>query len=177
MSIRRSVISTTATALLLLATAPLLAVRGNDADRKSKNGQATGDVAGVHVTVDYGRPLVGGRELWGALVPYDKVWRTGADEATTITFDKNVTIEGKALAAGTYALFTIPGRDRWTVIFNRTAQQWGAFKYDATQDALRVEVTPAKHDPVDALTFEVRGSEVVMTWGTVAVAFRVGAGG
>lgn len=164
-------------AIFVLAAAPLLAARGDDSQRKSKNGRATGEIAGVKIAIDYGRPVAAGREIWGALVPYDKVWRTGADEATTISFDKNVVIEGKPLAAGTYSLFTIPGRERWTVIFNKTAEQWGAYKYDAAQDALRVEVAPAAHEAVDTLTFAVTGTKIVLTWGTVAVEFRVAAGG
>ena len=163
-------------AAILFAAAPLLAARGDDATRKSKNGHAEGEIAGVHVAIDYGRPAVGGRELWGALVPYDKVWRTGADEATTISFDKNVTIEGEPLAAGTYALFTIPGSDGWTVIFNKTAEQWGAFKYDATQDALRVTVKPETTAPVEALEFVLEPSRVVLRWEKVAVGFTVAAG-
>lgn len=164
-------------AILVLVAAPLLAVRGDDSQRKSKNGHTEGEIAGVKIVIDYGRPVAGERAIWGALVPYDKVWRTGADEATTISFDKNVVVEGKPLAAGTYALFTIPGRERWTVIFNKTAEQWGAYKYDAAEDALRVEVAPAAHEPVDPLTFAVNGQKVVLTWGTVAVELRVAAGG
>jgi len=166
-----------AVALALVVAAPVLAQRGDDAKRKSKNGHAEGDIAGVHVVIDYGRPSVGGRQIWGALVPYGQVWRTGADEATTISFDKDVTIEGQPLAAGTYGLFTIPTAGKWTVIFNKTANQWGAFKYDAGQDALRVEVSPAAHEAVEQLTFAVSESKVVLTWEQLAVEFRVAAGG
>ena len=85
-----------------------------------------------------------GRPIWGQLVPYGQVWRSGANEATTITFDQPVMVEGQPLAAGTYSLFTIPTEKQWTMIFNKTAKQWGAFKYDDKQDALRVTVTPQK---------------------------------
>lgn len=154
---------------------PALAQRGDDATRASKSGKAAGSIGGVTVTVEYGRPNVKGRAVWGGLVPYGKVWRTGADEATTIAFDKNVTVEGKPLAAGTYALFTIPGEKAWTVVFNKTAQQWGAFKYDSAQDALRVEVEPRPHAVTETLTFEIAGDEVVLRWEKLAVAFRVAA--
>jgi len=167
----------TVVSLTLLLAAPLAAQRGDDADRKSKNGHVEGEIAGVHVAIDYGRPLVNGRQIWGALVPYGQVWRTGANEATTISFDRDVTVEGRALAAGTYALFTIPTQDRWTVIFNKTATQWGAFKYDSGQDALRVEVAPAAHEPTEALTFSLTDSQVVLTWEELAVAFRVAVAG
>jgi Protein of unknown function (DUF2911) len=161
-------------ALLGLAFAlPAVAQRGDDAKRKSKNGRAEGTIAGVEVQVEYGRPSVNGRAVWGKLVPYGKVWRTGADEATTITFAKDVRVEGQPLAAGTYSLFTVPGEKEWQVVFNKTARQWGAFEYDAGQDALRVTVTPETGDHVEALEFAVAGDQVVLRWEKLRVAFRV----
>ena len=160
-------------ALPLVAPAARAAERGDDSQRKSKNGRTEGTVAGVQVRLDYGRPAVQGRAIFGALVPYGKVWRTGADEATTITFGRDVAIEGQRLAAGTYALFTIPGADEWTVIFNRTAQQWGAFKYQEAEDALRVKVKPGTTEAVEQLDFVLDGDRVVLRWEKVAVGFRV----
>lgn len=163
-----------ASALLALAlAAPAAAQRGDDAARKSKNGRTEATIAGVAVVVEYGRPMVNGREIWGKLVPYGRVWRTGADEATTITFSKDVTVEGQRLAAGTYSLFTIPGESEWTVIFNRTARQWGAYEYDAGADALRVTVTPESGEHVEALDFVVEGERVVVRWEKARVGFRV----
>jgi hypothetical protein len=155
--------------ILVVAALPTFAQRGDDAERASKNGQASGTIDGVEVTVDYGRPNVKGREIWGGLVPYGKVWRTGADEATTITLSGDVTVEGKALPAGKYAVFTIPEKDKWTVIFNKTAKQWGAFKYDSGQDALRVTVAPKKADFVESMDFEIDGPSVVLRWDELAV--------
>ncbi|MGB5880334.1 MAG: DUF2911 domain-containing protein [Thermoanaerobaculia bacterium] len=155
--------------ILGVAALPSFAQRGDDAERASKNGQAAGTIDGVEVTVEYGRPNVKGREIWGGLVPYGKVWRTGADEATTITLSGDVTVEGKALPAGKYAVFTIPNEDKWTVIFNKTAKQWGAFKYDSGQDALRVTVAPKKADFVESLDFEIDGPAVVLRWDKLAV--------
>ena len=171
---RASVLAMTMALVLAL---PLLAQRGDDAKRKSKNGKTEGKAGGAAVVVEYGRPNVGGRAIWGALVPYGQVWRTGADEATTISFDRDVTIEGQKLAKGTYALFTIPSEKSWTVIFNRTAQQWGAFDYDVKQDALRVTVTPKSGETVEALDFVIEGDAVVMRWEKVAVPFKVAAAG
>ncbi len=85
----------------LVTTGPSLAQRGDDSDRVSKNGAASGTIDGVDVSLEYGRPNVNGREVWGGLVPYGQVWRTGANEATTITFSSDVTIEGEAGPAGT----------------------------------------------------------------------------
>ena len=138
------------------------AARGDDKERKSKNGKAEGTAGGVKVVVEYGRPNVAGRKIFGALVPYGQIWRTGADEATTIAFDKNVTIEGKALAAGRYALFLIPGESEWTVVFNKVAEQWGAFKHDPASDAVRVTVKPAAHAMVETLKYVVDGDRVEM---------------
>lgn len=158
---------------LALAAAPTLAQRGDDANRLSKNGRTEGTLDGVEVTIEYGRPQVKGRVLWGGLVPYDKVWRTGADEATTIAFGGPVLVEGQPLPAGTYSLFTVPGESEWTVIFNQVASQWGSFNYDAGQDALRVTVEPRAGEHVEALEFQVEGSEVVLRWGELAVPVQV----
>ena len=94
------------------------------------------------ITIDYSRPGVKGRTIWGGLVPYNAVWRAGANEATKITFNSDVKINGKKLKAGSYGFFTIPTKDKWTIIFNKVADQWGAFEYNDVEDALRVEVTP-----------------------------------
>lgn len=148
--------------------------RGDDADRKSKNGETTATIDGVDVKITYGRPKVRGRTIWGDLVPYDAVWRAGADEATTITFSGDVTIEGQPLPAGTYSLFTIPTQETWTVIFNKVANQWGAYDYDDSQDALRVQVQPTTGDHVEELTYSVEGNAVVLAWEELRVPFEVG---
>ncbi len=96
------------------------------------------------VSIVYSRPSVKGRVIFGDLVPYDKLWRTGANMATKITFSEDVKIEGKELAAGTYSFFTIPGESEWTLIFNTVADQPGASQYDETKDALRVTVKSDK---------------------------------
>jgi hypothetical protein len=94
------------------------------------------------VVISYSSPGVKGRKIWGGLVPYDKAWRAGANEATKITFGSDVWIEGKKLSAGSYGLFVIPREKEWTIIFNKIADQWGAFEYNESQDALRVNVSP-----------------------------------
>jgi hypothetical protein len=168
----RAMIPLVFTALLVTAALPAVAQRGDDADRASKNGKVEGTIDGVTVTLEYGRPNVKGRTIWGGLVPYGKVWRTGADEATTITFSADVEIGGEKLAAGTYSLYTLPGEDEWTVIFNKVADQWGT-RYDAGQDALRVTATPKAVDHVEEMDFEVVESWVVLRWEKLAVPFEV----
>ncbi|MDR3665784.1 MAG: DUF2911 domain-containing protein [Ignavibacteriaceae bacterium] len=97
------------------------------------------------VNVSYSRPGVKNRKIWGELVPYNKVWRAGADEATKITFSTDVMIEGKKLPAGAYSFFAIPGENEWTLIFNKVADQWGAFTYNEAEDALRIKVKPVSN--------------------------------
>jgi len=98
------------------------------------------------IRIEYSRPGVKGRKIWGGLVPYDVVWRAGANEATKITFATDVKINGKKLKAGSYGFFAIPTSKNWTLIFNKIADQWGAFEYNDVEDALRIEVTPEKDD-------------------------------
>jgi hypothetical protein len=165
----KSCLFSSAMIVLLLGIVPAVAERGDDADRASKNGKSEGSIEGVEVTLEYGRPNVKSRVIWGGLVPYEKVWRTGANEATTISISKDVMVEGKELAAGKYGLFTIPGEAEWTVIFNKVPEQWGAMKYDEAEDALRVTVKPEAADFVESMEFEVEGSEVVLRWEKLAV--------
>jgi len=163
--------------LLLAAALPAWGERGDDTDRPSKNGKAEGTIDGVEVTVEYGRPKVKDREIWGGLVPYGKVWRTGANEATTITFSQDVKVEGQMLAAGTYGLFAIPSESEWTIAFNSVAQQWGAFDYDKSKDVLRVTVKPQASEHVEEMTFEVGNGAVTLGWEKLAVSFSVAAEG
>jgi hypothetical protein len=100
----------------------------------------------TNITIDYGRPGVKGRTIWGNLVPFNAVWRAGANEATKISFSTDVKIDGKKLKGGNYSFFAIPGQKTWTLIFNKVADQWGAFEYNDVEDALRVEVTPMQNN-------------------------------
>ena len=143
---------------------------------------ATAKIGAADVTIKYSSPSVKGRKVWGELVPYGKVWRTGANEATTITFSKDVTIEGQPLKAGTYALFTVPAEKEWTIVFNKTAKQWGAFKYEEAQDALRVKVKPTttvtmnERLKIDVTPKGKNAGVVTIMWENIAVPFNVKAG-
>lgn len=106
------------------------------------------------VEIVYARPGAKGRVMLGKVEPYGKVWRTGANNATTLTFSTAVKLGGKDIPAGKYALFTIPTENDWTVIINKGAAQWGAFTYDEGADLVRFTVTPVKlTEPVE--TFEI----------------------
>jgi len=97
----------------------------------------------TEVEIQYGSPAVNDRPIWGALVPYNKVWRAGANSATTVEFKSPVTIGGKTLDSGKYAFFIIPKEnDTWTAIFNKVSKQWGAFRYNEEEDALRLDIRP-----------------------------------
>ena len=114
--------------------------------RISPKAEVEQTVGFTKITIDYSRPGVKGRKIWGGLVPYNVVWRAGANEATKITFASDVKINGKKLKAGSYSFFTIPTTKNWTLIFNKVADQWGAFEYNDVEDALRIEVTSEKEN-------------------------------
>jgi hypothetical protein len=132
----------------------------------------------VNIIIDYSQPAVNGRNIFGDIVPYGEIWRTGANEATTITFDKDVVVEGKNLLAGTYALFTIPDEKEWTIIFNRKANQWGAFEYKEADDALRVSVKPVQEKEVtERVTFSMNETgQIIMQWDRTKVSFQLSKG-
>jgi hypothetical protein len=121
---------------------------------QSPAGKVSQVIGLTDVTVSFGRPGVKGRTIWGDLVPYEEVWRAGANENTTISFQNDVKVEGKPLAAGIYGLHTIPHKDHWTVIFSHNSTSWGSFTYDAREDALRVETTPVAAPFREWLTYE-----------------------
>ena len=130
------------------------------------------------VTIAYHRPGVKGRKIWGELVPYGQVWRAGANDATTITFAEDVTIEEQPLRAGTYSLFAIPGEKDWTLVFNRESKQWGAFDYREAKDALRVRVAARPGPPEEWLSYRFRdltlnSAVAVLSWEKVEVSFVI----
>ncbi|MBX0333943.1 DUF2911 domain-containing protein [Pontibacter sp. HSC-14F20] len=134
---------------------------------------ATGKVGNTTITINYSSPSVKGRTIWGELVPYGKVWRAGANEATTITTDQDVMVEGKKLSAGTYSFYTIPGEDEWTIIFNKTNKQWGT-QYDEKQDALRVMAKPRKASSMsERLVYDVTKDGIVLRWENLEVPVKV----
>jgi hypothetical protein len=163
--------------LLFIATACVL-ILGLDStapaqQRKSPHESTSLEVGGHKITITYGRPYLHGRKMIGDHEPYGKVWRTGADEATTLETNADLDINGLKVPKGTYALFTIPKPDAWTLIVNKTAKQWGAFNYKESDDLGRVEmaVTHREH-PMEQFTITLKsdGSNTVgltMEWENV----------
>ncbi|MGN6182099.1 MAG: DUF2911 domain-containing protein [Thermoanaerobaculia bacterium] len=162
-------------ALLLVATTAVAQTR---TPRPSPGAKLTQTVGVTDITINYSRPGVKGRTIWGDLVPYDKVWRTGANEATTISFSDDVWINGQKLTKGMYSLHTIPTKGDWTIIFNSVADQWGSYSYDESKDALRVTTTPSAADFREWMMFEspemtTDTAKVVLRWEKIAVPFTV----
>jgi hypothetical protein len=169
------------TAVCFLFLALLLGLQAQqNGNRPSPSASAEASLGDLTVLIDYNAPSVRGRTIWGVLVPYNRVWRTGANEATTFEVSKDVLVEGQPLPAGQYALFTIPGEDEWTIILNKEAKQWGAYNYKAEQDALRVTATPAEASEfTEKMTFLIDVAEdeqsaaVTFKWEKLMVTFSV----
>jgi hypothetical protein len=162
--------------LLILICASLTTMVESQAQDKPLSPKETvkGKIDGVDTEIVYCRPSARGRKMIGEKEPYGQVWRTGANAATTIEFDKPVKIEGKSLPAGKYALFTIPNENEWTIIINKDYNQQGAYNYDEKKDVLRVNVKPKKIDEfVETFTIVPEKDRVTMKWENVEVAFMV----
>ena len=145
---------------------------------KSQPGAVVQHVANTEITLTYSRPVARGRQLFGALVPYDEVWNPGADQATAINFSRNVEIDGQPLPAGKYSIWAIPRPDQWTIIFSRAADVFHIPYPGEDSDALRVNVRPERSTHVETLTFEfpvVDGKDAVLRlhWGDVMVSMAV----
>jgi hypothetical protein len=161
-------------ALLLVALLP-----AQSPVKPSQHGSVSQDVAGTTFTIEYDRPVARGRDLFGALVPYDRVWCPGANTCTTLTVSTDVTIEGKTLPAGTYTVWAKPGASTWSIIFN-TAHPTFHTQHArvADRDFLTVDVTPRTASHMETLAFyfaavDGHHTELVLHWGTVAVPLSI----
>jgi len=140
----------------------------------SPSATVEGKIGAANVKIVYCQPSARGRKMLGGKEPFGQVWRTGANEATTIEFDKPVKLEGKDVPAGKYSLFTIPGEGEWTIILNKEPNQWGAYKYNEKEDLLRVKVKPTKAPSfVETFNIALGKDEVQLKWENTAVAFKV----
>lgn len=159
-------------ALLILSSAITVACA-----QKSPRQEAHGMTDGIHITVDYGAPSVKARSIYGDLVPYDAVWRAGANENTTVNFDKDVKIAGKSLPAGKYGFFLIPSsKGDWTAIFSKKNDAWGSNGYDEANDALRVMVKPEMTEKVqEQLQFKVIDKGIHFAWDKTSLTIPVSA--
>lgn len=149
-----------------------------DIPRPSPKASVSQMIGVNNISVTYGRPSVKGRKIIGGLVPYDKVWRAGANEATTISFEHSVIFEGNPIIKGTYGLFMIPNENHWTIILNKEAKQWGAYNYNTAHDILRIKITPVKSSFTEQCTYafhKVTKSEatLVLSWENTSIPMKI----
>nr|WP_315034018.1 DUF2911 domain-containing protein [uncultured Chryseobacterium sp.] len=162
----------------VLFAATMLSVNAFAQDTKksaSPPATATGKIKEANITIAYSSPSVKGRTIWGGLEAYNKVWRAGANEATTFETDKDITVQGKKLPAGKYSFFLIPKESgTWTAIFNKEPKQWGAYKYEEAKDALRVDVkTKALPATQEALVYKINNNGFTMDWDKISVPVEI----
>ena len=161
--------------LFALLVTTLLWSQEDKSKRASPPATATGTVNGATITIDYSSPAVKGRKIWGGLVPYDKVWRAGANEATLFATSKDIMVEGKKLPAGKYSLYAIPGEKNWVIIFNSKTGQWGVKDDESTteepaNDVLRVTVKPEKSSSFnERMKFVIDGKGFALEWENLRV--------
>ncbi len=146
--------------------------------RISPKAEVMQTVGFTDIKIIYSRPGVKNRTIWGKLVPFDAVWRAGANEATKFIFSTDVYVEGKLLRKGAYSFFAIPGKKDWTLIFNKVADQWGAFEYNETQDALRLKVKPEKGNWQEWLAYTITKTSdtsaiIKLEWEKLRIPFKV----
>ena len=146
--------------------------------RLSPQAMVTQTVGITEIEITYCRPGVKGRIIWGELVPYDKIWRTGANEATTISFSTDVMVNGNKLVKGKYSLFTIPTQTEWTVIFNKQPDIWGIGNYKEEEDALRIKVKPEAAEFKERMmfyfgNFKENSVDIILHWEKLKVSFNV----
>ncbi len=163
-------------ALFALALTAFVGFAAIAQEKASPAKKAEGTVGDAKITISYSSPAVKGRVIWGDLVPMGQVWRAGADDATTFTTSKDISIQGQKLAAGTYSFFIIPGETESTMIFNKVAKQWGAYTYDAKEDALRVSVPSQQTSTLEErLVYEVKPDGFEIRWEYGKAAAKIGA--
>ena len=151
-------------AILFLALGMTAFVNAQDKPA-SPPATATGKINGAGITINYSSPFVKGREIWGGLVPFNEVWRAGANNATTFETSKDITVEGAKLPAGKYSFFVIPTKTDCTIIFNKVPGQWGAYKYEESQDQLRVKVKQQVSSTfTESLVYKINKDNVTLSW-------------
>ena len=135
---------------------------------------ATGKINSATISITYSSPSVKGRKIWGELVPFDKVWRAGANDATTFETDSDLIIEGSKLVAGKYSFFVIPSENQCVLIFNKEAKQWGSYKYNQKDDQLRVTVKQKISDiNTERLVYNIDKNSIVLSWEKWNIPFSV----
>jgi hypothetical protein len=146
--------------------------------RKSPHDTVVNVISDANLRIVYGSPAINGRTIWGGLVPYDKAWRGGADEATLFTTDKDITVQGKKLPAGTYSVFVIPGKDEWTYIFNSQTGQWGIKRdgtanFDEAKNVITVTAKPRPAEMTEHLKYVFVPNGFALRWEKLEAPVRI----
>lgn len=142
-----------------------ISLYAQEAQKPSPPATAKGEINGADITINYHSPGVKGRVIWGDLVPFGKVWRAGANDATTFETSKDIKVEGKTLPAGKYSFFIIPGEEESVFIFNSVAKQWGHYDYDESKDVLRVNIPSEQTSTMEErLVYEVVEDGFEVRW-------------
>ena len=149
-----------------------------DLPRESQAAMAMQRIGTTDITVAYSRPNMKGRVIWGDVVPYDQVWRAGANENTTITFSDDATVEGQAIAAGTYGVHMIPTKETWTLILSKDHNSWGSFFYKKENDAMRATITPRACPKTEQLTYlfsdgDATSTTLALRWAELEVPIKI----
>lgn len=160
-------------ALFLLGS--ITFAQGKMEKRASPAATAEGMIGEAKITINYSSPRAKDRTIYGELVPFGKIWRAGANEATTFKTSKDIMVEGEALAAGEYAFFVIPeDNGTWTAVFNQEVKQWGAYKYDQSKDALRVKGKTSETDYTENMTYVVdEDGMIYLDWADTRMSISV----
>lgn len=164
------------TSFTLLISALFIALSVQAQEKKASPAQSTSaSINGNDITIKYSSPRKKGRTIYGKLVPFGKVWRTGANDATTFSLSKDATVGGQSVKAGTYALFTIPNKDSWTIILNSKSDQWGAYSYDESKNVATFDVSPETiKTSEENFTISIDNAGTAsLIWDTTKVSFTI----
>ena len=138
-------------------------------NRPSPPAIAQGKINETQIRIEYSSPRVRQRQIWGELVPYGKLWRTGANEATTLQVDADLTLNGQDLPKGKYSVFTIPGEKEWTIVLNKVWDLWGSYDYEEGKDLMRLKVKPYKLETQqENMTFSINDNTITFNWDYLA---------
>lgn len=160
--------------LLMLISLSAFSQFDKKSERLSLPENLSGKVDGIQVNIIYSSPAAKGRKVFGELVPFGKLWRTGANEASIIEFSEDVMINGQILKKGKYAFYSIPRSSDWVLIFNKEYDQWGEFNYDKRMDALRIKVHPVQSEFRENMEFTIdENGEISLYWEETKVPFKL----
>jgi hypothetical protein len=155
-----------------------MVVKAQELPQPSPMGKVEQKVGLTNVVITYSRPSAKGRVIFGDLVPFGEIWRTGANKATSISFSSDVKIGGKDVKAGTYSLFTIPNAQEWTIIINKNTELWGSDDYKQEEDMVRIMVKPTVNSLTESMTFtidnlETKKADISLAWDKTKISFPI----